>query len=139
MQGHPEVIDYLNTLLTGELAARDQYFIHSRMYEDWGFSKLYERLNHEMEEETQHADALLRRILLLEGTPRMRPDDIHPGTTVPEMLGPTSSSSAMSAPRWPRASPSASSTRTSSAATSSRPSWPTPRKTTPTGWSNSLA
>ncbi|EPJ7991591.1 bacterioferritin [Pseudomonas aeruginosa] len=86
MQGHPEVIDYLNTLLTGELAARDQYFIHSRMYEDWGFSKLYERLNHEMEEETQHADALLRRILLLEGTPRMRPDDIHPGTTVPEML-----------------------------------------------------
>ena len=51
MQGHPEVIDYLNTLLTGELAARDQYFIHSRMYEDWGFSKLYERLNHEMEED----------------------------------------------------------------------------------------
>lgn len=39
-----------------------------------------------MEEETQHADALLRRILLLEGTPRMRPDDIHPGKTVPEML-----------------------------------------------------
>ncbi len=51
MQGHPEVIDYLNTLLTGELAARDQYFIHSRMYEDWGFAKLYERINHEMEEE----------------------------------------------------------------------------------------
>ncbi len=41
MQGHPDVIDYLNTLLTGELAARDQYFIHSRMYEDWGFTKLY--------------------------------------------------------------------------------------------------
>ena len=37
MQGHPDVIDYLNTLLTGELAARDQYFVHSRMYEDWGF------------------------------------------------------------------------------------------------------
>lgn len=36
MQGHPDVIDYLNTLLTGELAARDQYFVHSRMYEDWG-------------------------------------------------------------------------------------------------------
>lgn len=72
MQGHPEVIDYLNTLLTGELAARDQYFVHSRMYEDWGFSKLYERINHEMEEEAQHADALMRRILMLEGTPRMR-------------------------------------------------------------------
>ena len=65
MQGHPDVIDYLNTLLTGELAARDQYFIHSRMYEDWGFSKLYERINHEMEEEAQHADALMRRILTL--------------------------------------------------------------------------
>ena len=38
MQGHPDVIDYLNTLLTGELAARDQYFVHSRMYEDWGFA-----------------------------------------------------------------------------------------------------
>ena len=86
MQGHPDVIDYLNTLLTGELAARDQYFIHSRMYEDWGFSKLYERINHEMEEEAQHADALMRRILMLEGTPRMRPDDLDVGTTVPEML-----------------------------------------------------
>ena len=86
MQGHPDVIDYLNTLLTGELAARDQYFVHSRMYEDWGFTKLYERINHEMEEEAQHADALMRRILMLEGTPRMRPDDLDVGTTVPEMF-----------------------------------------------------
>lgn len=86
MKGQPQVIDYLNTLLAGELAARDQYFVHSRMYEDWGFAKLYERLNHEMEEETQHADALIRRILMLEGTPRMRPDDLDVGTTVPEML-----------------------------------------------------
>ncbi|BBP73182.1 bacterioferritin [Pseudomonas sp. NPDC087598] len=86
MQGHPDVIDYLNTLLTGELAARDQYFVHSRMYEDWGFTKLYERINHEMEEEAGHADALMRRILMLEGTPRMRPDDLDVGTTVPEML-----------------------------------------------------
>ena len=86
MQGHPDVIDYLNTLLTGELAARDQYFVHSRMYEDWGCTKLYERINHEMEEEAQHADALMRRILMLEGTPRMRPDDLDVGTTVPEMF-----------------------------------------------------
>ena len=41
------------------------------MYEDWGFTELYERINHEMEEEAQHADALMRRILMLEGTPRM--------------------------------------------------------------------
>ncbi len=60
MKGHTEVVDYLKHLLKGELAARDQYFIHSRLYEDWGFSKLYERINHEMEEETQHADALLK-------------------------------------------------------------------------------
>src|SRR3546814_2054140 len=63
-----------------------QYFIHSRMYEDWGFTELYERINHEMEEEAQHADALMRRILMLEGTPRMRPDDLDIGTTVPDML-----------------------------------------------------
>ncbi|MNQ79018.1 Bacterioferritin [compost metagenome] len=46
MKGHIEVIDYLKMLLKGELAARDQYFIHSRLYEDWGFNKLYERINH---------------------------------------------------------------------------------------------
>ncbi|MES2817961.1 MAG: bacterioferritin [Pseudomonadota bacterium] len=86
MKGQPQVIDYLNTLLAGELAARDQYFVHSRMYEDWGFSKLHARIDHEMQDETQHADALIRRILMLEGTPRMRPDDLDIGATVPEML-----------------------------------------------------
>ena len=86
MQGNPQVIEYFKNLLRGELAARDQYFVHSRMYEDWGFTKLYERINHEMEEEAGHADALMRRILMLEGTPRMRPDDLDVGTTVPTML-----------------------------------------------------
>lgn len=86
MQGHPEVINYLNELLRGELAARDQYFLHSRLYEDMGYSKLYERINHEMEEETEHADALLKRILFLQGRPDMRPAAIAPGYTVPDML-----------------------------------------------------
>ena len=86
MKGHTEVVDYLKHLLKGELAARDQYFIHSRLYEDWGFSKLYERINHEMEEETQHADALLKRILFLEGVPDMTPEPLNTGTSVPEML-----------------------------------------------------
>ncbi len=86
MKGHPDVIEYLIFLLRGELAARDQYFIHSRRYEDLGLHVLYERIGHEMEEETQHADALLRRILFLEGTPDMRPDLFEPGTTVEEML-----------------------------------------------------
>ena len=86
MQGHPEVVECLKELLRGELAARDQYFIHSRYYEDFGLTQLYTRINHEMEEETQHADDILRRILFLEGTPDMRPDAFTPGQTVQEML-----------------------------------------------------
>ncbi|MFT3812043.1 MAG: bacterioferritin [Acidovorax sp.] len=86
MQGNPQVVDYLKDLLRGELAARDQYFIHSRVYEDQGFTKLYTRLDHEMQEETQHADALLRRILMLGSLPDMRPKAFTPGVTVPEML-----------------------------------------------------
>jgi len=86
MQGHPEVLAYLNELLRGELAARDQYFVHSRTYEDQGFAKLFARLDHEMQEETQHADALLRRILMLGGRPDMRPKEFTPGETVPQML-----------------------------------------------------
>src|SRR5690606_16145721 len=86
MQGQAQVVDYLKSLLKGELAARDQYFLHSRMYADWGFTKLYERINHEMEEETLHADVLLERILFLQGTPDMTPEAINPGTDVPSML-----------------------------------------------------
>ncbi|WP_206859578.1 bacterioferritin [Lysobacter changpingensis] len=86
MKGHPEVVDYLKMLLRGELAARDQYFIHSRRYEDMGLQSLYERIDHEMQEETEHADALLRRILFLEGDPDMRPEPFVAGHTVEEML-----------------------------------------------------
>jgi len=56
------------------------------MYADWGLTELYERINHEMEEETQHADALLKRILFLEGVPDMTPEPLNTGTSVPEML-----------------------------------------------------
>ena len=86
MQGNPEVIDYLNMLIGGELAARDQYLIHSRMYEDWGLSKIYERINHEMEEESMHADAIIRRVLFLEGTPNMDRHDINVGDDVVSCL-----------------------------------------------------
>lgn len=71
MKGSQKVIDSLNKLLANELAAIDQYFIHSRMYEDWGLGKLYERLDHEMDEEKQHSDWLIKRILFLEGVPCM--------------------------------------------------------------------
>ena len=62
MQGEKQVIAHLNDLLAGELTAIDQYFIHSRMYQNWGFSKLYERINHEVQDETSHADALIKRM-----------------------------------------------------------------------------
>ncbi len=87
MKGKQSVIDVLNSLLAGELAAMDQYFIHSRMYDDWGLSKLYERIGHEMEDETGHADQMIKRILFLEGTPNLaKRDALNIGTTVPEML-----------------------------------------------------
>jgi bacterioferritin len=87
MQGDKQVITYLNELLAGELTAIDQYFIHSRMYENWGFGKLYERINHEVQDETNHADALIKRILFLEGTPDLsKREPLAVGTNVPEML-----------------------------------------------------
>lgn len=69
MKGNKNVIGTLNTLLTNELSAADQYFIHSRMYQDWGLEKLFERIKHESEEELEHAAALVERILFLEGSP----------------------------------------------------------------------
>lgn len=86
MIGSQKVIDYLNFLLGGELAARDQYFIHSEMYAEWHYGKLYERIHHEMADETLHAQAIIRRILMLGGTPKMTVDAINIGSTVPEML-----------------------------------------------------
>jgi len=86
MDGHPDVIECLRELLRGELAARDQYFLHSRRYEDLGLKALYRRIDHEMQEETEHADAILRRLLFLGGEPDMRPHPFTPGRTVEEML-----------------------------------------------------
>jgi len=87
MKGSKKVINQLQILLNGELMARDQYFAHSRMYQDWGLGKLHERLNHEMEEETEHADALVERILFLEGKPDFsNQDKVSIGKTVPTML-----------------------------------------------------
>ena len=86
MNGEKPVIDYLNQLLAGELMARDQYFIHSRMYREFGYNKLFEHFNHEMEEEIQHADALITRILMLGGTPTMQPEKLNVGKDVKSML-----------------------------------------------------
>ena len=87
MKGNPNVIAQLQRLLASELAAIDQYFIHSRMYEDWGYSKLFERIGHETEEEKLHATLLIRRMLFLEATPDMtQRDPLNIGTDVPSML-----------------------------------------------------
>jgi len=87
MKGDNKVIDELNRLLAGELAAIDQYWLHSRMYEDWGLKALYTQADHEITEERDHADVLIRRILFLEGTPDIvTRDAIKIGKTVPEML-----------------------------------------------------
>lgn len=87
MKGNTQVIEKLNELLAGELSAMDQYFVHSRMYQDWGLEKLYVRIDHEFDDEKQHAAALIERILFLEGTPDMVTRlPINIGKDVPAML-----------------------------------------------------
>lgn len=87
MKGDAKVIEHLNKLLAGELTAIDQYFTHSRMYQNWGLNKLYERIEHERTDEVGHAEALIKRILFLEGTPNLAVrDPLKIGRDAPTML-----------------------------------------------------
>ena len=87
MKGDAKVLAQLQTLLNCELAARDQYMAHSRIYKDMGLNALFHRLDHEMEEETEHADALIERMLFLETTPDFnQQDEVNVGNTIVEML-----------------------------------------------------
>ncbi|WP_347257566.1 bacterioferritin [Methylocaldum sp.] len=87
MKGNADVIARLNHLLIGELTSIDQYLIHSRMYKDWGFNRLYERIHHELQEEQSHADRLINRILFLEGVPDLsKRNALQIGQDVPGML-----------------------------------------------------
>lgn len=87
MKGNNDIINALNGLLAYELAAMDQYFIHSEMYADWGLHKLYERIAHEFDDEKGHAKKLIERILMLEGKPDMtKRDGLNIGHDVPSML-----------------------------------------------------
>lgn len=87
MKGSDKVIAELNKLLASELAAMDQYFIHSSMYDDWGLTKLHERIAHEFDDEKEHASLLIQRILFLEGRPDMvTREPINVGIDVPAML-----------------------------------------------------
>ncbi len=71
MKGNKVIISKLNQLLTQELTAMDIYFLHSRIYQDYGLTKLFERISHEMTDETTHAALLIERILFLEGMPEL--------------------------------------------------------------------
>lgn len=85
MKGHPDVVELLNEVLTSELTAINQYFIHQKMCADWGFQKIATKKRAESIEEMQHADWVIDRILLLEGVPNMqRYFSVKVGGNVPE-------------------------------------------------------
>lgn len=87
MRGHERIIALLNDVLTAELTAINQYFVHAKMCENWGYHRLYTRVREESFGEMKHADHLIERILYLEGVPNMqRLGKVNVGETVPEQL-----------------------------------------------------
>lgn len=85
MKGDAEVIELLNEVLTSELTAINQYYIHAKMCEDWGFPRLAKQKRDESIEEMKHADVIISRILFLDGVPNMqRYNPVRVGENVPE-------------------------------------------------------
>ena len=87
MQGDPEIIELLNEILTAELTAINQYFIHAKMCANWGLTELAEHSHSESIDEMKDADSIIERILFLDGVPNMqRLNPVRVGETVPEQL-----------------------------------------------------
>ena len=87
MKGSAKVIDLLNQVLTNELTAINQYFLHARMCENWGYERLWHKVRDESIDEMKHADKLIERILYLEGLPNVqRIGTITTGESVDEQL-----------------------------------------------------
>src|SRR5690349_6074875 len=87
MRGDDRIITALNDVLTAELTAVNQYFIHARMCENWGYERLWKKIRAESIGEMKHADSLIERILYLEGVPNLqRLGKVNVGQTVPEQL-----------------------------------------------------
>jgi bacterioferritin len=87
VKGHDQVIQLLNDVLTAELTAINQYWIHARMCENWGYDRLWKKIREESLGEMKHADRLVERILYLEGIPNLqRLGKVNVGQTVKEQL-----------------------------------------------------
>ena len=87
MQGDPEIIEILNEILTAELTAINQYFIHAKMRQNWGFNRLAAVARKESIEEMEDADKIIDRILYLDGVPNLqRYNPVRVGEDIPEQF-----------------------------------------------------
>ena len=86
MKGNEKVIQYLNTVLTNEMTAINQYFLHSKIFKNWGLEKLAAHEYKESIEEMRHADKLMERILFLEGQPKIQMKKLMVGRSTQEVL-----------------------------------------------------